>query len=787
MLGALAMLAQLAITVNAPDTVALDGMADVRVSVTSRSGRLPVLSPPAFRPFLVVRAASSQRIESGPGGPRIVAEWRWSLAPTRDGTFNLPGFVARAGGETARTPVVRIVVRGGSPASARVPAIVARAGSAGGEAVRFRAIVLPDTVYVGQQATYQLGVFLDPSVRDRVRRMEAVAPEMQGVMSYDPSAPMAVYDARGPDGRRVEAHVYERAIFPLAAGRLTIPAARLSYSLPLSYSFFSREEGYELRSDSIVLVALDPPLAGRPPEYAGAVGRLRLSASLDSAAARVGDPLTLTVRVSGEGNVRLWPRPPLEVAWASIVASDERVRADASGPVVRGVKEFEWLVTPQREGRLVLPGVRYGYWDPAAGRYDVAQTAPETLSVAPGALVSLGADSARAQRLPLRARYRGPLPTPPHERRAFWLVLALVPLPALLIGGGRRVRRRRPRSAPAMLRALSRHEGASAHDVRRTLVTALEERLGVEHGARSGRVALVRAARRAGAPDRLQAALDALLAELEESAYGAGARRDDWGARGWDLYRRLDRDMVPSALLRGKHVVSVLLLALLVAAPLAALQPSGDARDFARAAVSYRRGDFGAAERLFERVGTREPRAADAWANMGTAAWAAGDTAVAALGWQRALRLEPMAADARERLALTGSDANAGAVVPLPPPVLALLAAALWVGAWAWVTVRLARGRRMATMATASLVAAALTVAAGTRAQQRALAGTDLAVAARAEPLRLTPSLAADPTGALRTGEVARVRSRSGAWARVGVDDERSGWVPSASLRPIAP
>ena len=60
------------------------------------------------------------------------------------------------------------------------------------------------------------------------------------------------------------------AAFPLMSGDGVVGAswlatdgyldpARLTYALPLTPSFFSRDESYEARSDSIVVVAIDPP------------------------------------------------------------------------------------------------------------------------------------------------------------------------------------------------------------------------------------------------------------------------------------------------------------------------------------------------------------------------------------------------------------------------------------------------------------------------------------------------------------------------------------------------
>jgi len=64
------------------------------------------------------------------------------------------------------------------------PAIVTRAQIDTSALVNFRVLVQPETVYVGQQANYQLGVFLDETVRDRMRSMEALAPEMRSMMAY---------------------------------------------------------------------------------------------------------------------------------------------------------------------------------------------------------------------------------------------------------------------------------------------------------------------------------------------------------------------------------------------------------------------------------------------------------------------------------------------------------------------------------------------------------------------------------------------------------------------------
>ena len=168
------------------------------------------------------------------------------------------------------------------------PEVVTRSRADCSRGVDFHALVAPETGFVGQQATYQLGVFLDQETRARLRRNpEFLPPESRSMLSYDLPDRGSVLTGTIA-GHPCEVHVFRRALFPLTAGRYEIPAARLSYALPQSPGFFSREESYSLRSEPVILVAIEPPSAARPADWAGAVGSWRASARVDSARGRAG-------------------------------------------------------------------------------------------------------------------------------------------------------------------------------------------------------------------------------------------------------------------------------------------------------------------------------------------------------------------------------------------------------------------------------------------------------------------------------------------------------------------
>jgi hypothetical protein len=537
-------------------------------------------------------------------------------------------------------------------------------------------------------------------------------------------------------------------------------------------------------------VAIEPPLAGRPPDYAGAVGAISIETRIDTGA-RVGVPLELSVRLTGEGNVKLFPRPAVAVPWASAVPAGEKVRLDGGLLSIRGTKEFSWVLTPQRAGRVVLPPVRYAYFDPVTKQYGVSESVPETLTVEPGALAGIDARGSEGRpRWSLRTSYRGQLSEPLYTRPPFWVGLALMPVPALTLLAARRPRRpRRRRTAAVQLRAMARGGSSqfAVSDVRRIYLRAVGDRLRISPTTIAEPGAFERAARRAGVALRTAAEGAALLAELDDASFGPDAHAiRDAAKRAQRMFRSIDREA--RSFEGTPHVTAMVLVALLVggsACVLAARIPSHELARFQRGVSAYEESRFHESAREFAALAAQAPRAADAWANLGTAAWAASDTARAAVGWQRALRLEPLADDARDRLSLLGSGASPGTVPRIPPSAVALLAAALWVGVWIAVAVRVRHGRSVSTLVTGG-AGAAILLALSAVALDARIAARDLAVVERATPLRVLPALGAEPEGSGHSGEVARILERRAEWSRVTLGGGQEGWVETALLIRLA-
>lgn len=650
------------------------------------------------------------------------------------------------------------------------------------DGVGFRAAIGPDTVYVGQQASYTLTVTIPGEVRQRLRRNPVfIPPEARAMLAYE--LPMQKSD---PTREGSETHVFRRALFPLTPGRFQINPSQLSYSLPQSPSFFSREEDRLLRSESVTLVAIEPPRSGRPDQWAGAVGRWRATTRVEGSA-RVGDPLVLTLRLEGTGNATLLPRPTLVIPWANVVAEDERVVLDSTPTTLGGRKEFAWLVTPREAGARQIPAMEYHYFDPVARAYTTATTAPIALRVATGDLVEMptrAAAAAAAVPLTLRPQLEGPVRLRLPLWWAWLLMVVVAPLPWLLIA----MRRRAPRAArpkSAAERIADPKEALQGGDLRSLYAAALVARTGVQLDRATSPGALASALRREGVTDETARDAEALRDLLDRTAYARGARGGDLRERVKAVLTRVT-DEARAQITRS--LVVLLASAALLADPARALAQRGSSAETLRAftdgQTAYTGRDYARARDAFLDAARSAPRDPAAWANLGTAAWQAGDTASAVLGWQRALRLDPLAGDLRPRLERVRAPQLRGVarVWPVPPLPVAVLALALWVIAW-WLLARRARrgplGWRLIVLVPSLACAVAAYVI------EDRLRAEDLVVIASSAPLRTLPALGADQGAVPIAGEVVRVRERRGVWLRLELDAQRSGWYPAERTYPL--
>lgn len=675
--------------------------------------------------------------------------------------------------------------------------------------IDFHATVQRESVFVNEQVTWQAAVLINERIRDRLRRNpEFVPPALQGVMAFDLGTPTRAA-ARASDGSPFEAYLFRRALFPVAPGTLQIPSPQLSYRLPPNAGYFSREESFMVRAESTTVVVRPLPETGRPATFSGAVGQYTVAARLDAAEVMQGEPLLLTVRVYGVGNVALLTRPSIVVSWGTTVNGSERVAIDTSTRRVRGEKEFDFVITPRDTGAVELSPVTYAYFDPARSVYAIASTPALPLRIRPGTLVppdrreSGTPDAASAPALrPWHASGQG-IGSPRARVIVGWLWWTVLPMFSVLM-----MLRQRWSGAAAMAPIVMRpHDdedgsvGSEARRLRREMLEQLADRLALSSAALTDMRDMQRALRFAGVTREVTESVLHVLEQLAQTGFGDGRQPtlppDDAQVRA--LLHQVDAEALGRAGRRGNTrralgrgtwwiVLLVSTFCSLVAGRTVRAAPRGDSADSAlvrtmvdQATASFARQDFPASARLWARAVAVRPNDVALLANWGEAAWRGGDTVTTVVAWHRALREAPTDMPLRERMRVLPAGARDGwALIP------AVRASWLWIaGGVCWAIGWLLMPRRKRGERSGPLIAigvGALLAIAGRWVSHRARL-EDMAVVHAPTILREAPTGEAGTAGGVATGDMARILATRDGWHRVETVDGRIGWVPiSASL-----
>ena len=112
------------------------------------------------------------------------------------------------------------------------------------------------------------------------------------------------------------------------------------------------------------------PENGKPENFSGSVGDFRMTTSIDKTEVEVNQPVTVTVKISGEGNIKTLPEPEVpQVDDFRVFSSGKSENVTKAGYVVAGWRTFEFTFVPKKSGNFKLPKIMSNYFDPDKERY----------------------------------------------------------------------------------------------------------------------------------------------------------------------------------------------------------------------------------------------------------------------------------------------------------------------------------------------------------------------------------------------------------------------------------
>jgi len=141
--------------------------------------------------------------------------------------------------------------------------------------------------------------------------------------------------------------------------------------------FFSRYKAYPFQATSLSLTVNVRPLPneGKPSNFKGAIGDFQFKAEVSPKEVKAGDPITLTMIISGAGN--------FDAVSSPVLVSKEGFKVyEPQAKQGQSTKVFEQVLIPQSEAVTEIPKINFSFFNPQTGEYRLLTQGPFPISVA---------------------------------------------------------------------------------------------------------------------------------------------------------------------------------------------------------------------------------------------------------------------------------------------------------------------------------------------------------------------------------------------------------------------
>jgi hypothetical protein len=385
--------------------------------------------------------------------------YNYTVMPLKAGTFKIPPQTVQAGGSSYRTPELTLHV---ADSAAQAPRSNRSGESIDPTKIAFVELILSKTnAYVGEMipAVVRIGFNVRTPVESLGNGVEITG---QGFTAQKMREPRQTIETIG--GRSYQTFTFKTALSPARSGKIEVgpvqvnPVVRIPRQTrnpviprdlfdsndPFMDNFFrdpsfvpSTPREIKLKSEAAILeVKPLPPNA--PPSFGGAVGNFSMTTEVKPKSAQVGDPFTITAKITGRGNFDRVTAPSFEDehGWHKYPPSSDFKADDDIG--ISGAKTFETVLSAN-ERKENIPAQLFTYFDPQKEQYVTLRNEPIPVRIE-GGTAPTPAPVAPATQAPAAAATAAPSPkqqeilhqltelpatpesfTPLFARRGFWL------------------------------------------------------------------------------------------------------------------------------------------------------------------------------------------------------------------------------------------------------------------------------------------------------------------------------------------------------------------------------
>ncbi len=345
-------------------------------------GSQPSSSPelPPLKDFKIRSRGASSSLQIVNGVKTASTTYNYLLLPKSTGTFTLGAVRVTVNGKIYRTePIPLTVKKQVSSGDAPAPVFV-------------EAEISNTEPYVQEQVIFTLRVYHRVDIRNL-----GIDFEFSGFREEKRKGPQRI--TRQRNGYRYQVMEFHTALFPMRPGKVKISPGIVDLDIvegPKGVTPFDPrnpfgqgsifDNFFKTRHNQTVTLKVQPlPDRNRPQHFSNLVGEFKISSELSRKEMEAGDTVTLTVTVTGRGNLNDLALTLPD--WGGDFKTYEdrsRFIPPTGGEAHSGSKVYTFALVPLRAGALQVPPVELTYFNPAQKDYLTLRTPAQVLQVQPG-------------------------------------------------------------------------------------------------------------------------------------------------------------------------------------------------------------------------------------------------------------------------------------------------------------------------------------------------------------------------------------------------------------------
>lgn len=373
------------------------------LTITVHGARSAEIDLPEVENLVLHRRGQSSKMQVINGEISASITYTYVVQPLKEGSFTIPALTVRVKNELLATEPLSLQVIAEIPPPKNEPD--SSPPKQGQELAFITLRGLDDKAYVGEILPITVKAYFRRGIRVEVQNLPAIVGD-SFVLSPLSNEPRQTTEA--VDGTIYSVIAWNSTLSPIKEGshelKLHLDATLL---LPQKNSraqrkprlfgddflddeffngFFGGIEKKDIRiaTDTHRMNIFSLPEEGKPADFSGAIGNFDIEISASPLKVEVGDPITLTMTISGKGNFDRVTTPLFSNSadWKTYTPS---TRFEGSGRDYEGKKIFEQAIVARSATLEAIPAISFSYFDPQMEDYIIKTTAALPLTVQSGA------------------------------------------------------------------------------------------------------------------------------------------------------------------------------------------------------------------------------------------------------------------------------------------------------------------------------------------------------------------------------------------------------------------